>query len=197
MKRVALILAAVALSCISASAENNKDYVVRRSVDKTFSDGSRYVGEVNARGEMDGQGVYYFGDSADIYEGEFVRDRFEGKGTLYRQEGDRFIGTFKNDRFVKGTHLLPGRQGLRDEGTFSYKKNSLVLVEGIRYYDGFYYEGPFKNNMPNGEGTTTFINGDVYKGVHNNGWESGSGTMTKADGTVTTGHWQNGTWKNI
>ena len=166
----------------------------RRTVDQTFSDGSRYVGQVNSRGEMDGKGIFYFADCGDVYEGDFKRNCFEGEGVLTTEMGHIFEGRFESDIFVEGTHILPGEKGLKDVGHFVNKRGVILLAEGIRYYEGYRFEGRFTDNKPSGEGKTYFDNGDVYSGTHVEGWRQGTGTMTKADGTVAQGEWKAGKW---
>ena len=53
------------------------------------------------------------------------------------------------------------------------------------------YVGKFKNGVPNGQGTFTFVNGNKYVGEFKNAKRNGLGTYTFANGTVDKGIWKN------
>jgi hypothetical protein len=95
----------------------------------------RYTGPIDANGQPHGKGLAKFAQG-DTYEGEFVHGTFEGECTyLNHAEGDRFMGTYKNNN--------------RDHGTYVWN-------------DGTYFTGTFKNNEVY-EGTLYDINGNVIQ----------------------------------
>ena len=78
-----------------------------------------YTGPVDADGRPHGKGFAKF-TQGDTYEGGFVHGTFEGECTyLNDAEGDRFMGTYKDNA--------------REQGTYVWQ-------------DGTYFTGTFKNN---------------------------------------------------
>ena len=55
----------------------------------------RYVGQV-VNGLKEGKGIIYF-NNGDRYEGDFRNDKFEGKG-IYYKSGDRYEGDYRNGK---------------------------------------------------------------------------------------------------
>ena len=62
----------------------------------------------------------------------------------------------------------------------------------ITYSNGDVYEGTFKNDMRNGQGTYTFANGERYVGSFRDNQLSGEGTYTWPSGKTYTGRFENG-----
>lgn len=104
-----------------------------------------YLGHVS-KGAANGDGILYFPDGYDtgkiMYSGQFVNNKYEGKGTLYYEEGVvRYSGDFKNNK----------REG---EGT-SYRLNGSVE-----------YTGEFRDDCMDGQGTIyDSSNNKVYEGL--------------------------------
>lgn len=95
----------------------------------------RYTGPVDDQGQPHGKGLAKF-PQGDTYEGDFVHGTFEGECTyLNHAEGDRFMGTYKDNA--------------REQGTYVWK-------------DGTYFTGTFKDNDVY-EGTLYDVNGNVLK----------------------------------
>ena len=95
----------------------------------------RYTGPVDDEGQPHGEGLAKFAQG-DTYEGNFVHGTFEGECTyLNHAEGDRFMGTYKNNA--------------REQGTYVWQ-------------DGTYFTGSFHNNDVY-EGTLYDINGNVLQ----------------------------------
>jgi len=104
----------------SKSVENNKNKKIE------YENGDYYIGEIeNENGKPNGKGIKYFKDG-NIYEGNFIQDKFDGLGKYYNADGYYYFGEWK--------------QGLK------YGK-------GTQYYmNGESYEGEFINNIPDGIG---------------------------------------------
>jgi hypothetical protein len=90
----------------------------------------------------------YYG--TDTYEGNWQNGKRHDQGTMEYQ-GDEYEGNWQNDQFVNGT---------------------------ITYKNGNVYNGPCKDDKPNGEGVMTYKNGNIYKGEFDNGVPNGKGVMT-------------------
>ena len=95
-----------------------------------------------------------------IYEGDFVNNNFEGKGTLNKR-GILYKGEFKNGlEHGKGTIYLNNIEYSPEiEGDGINRE----FVEGLMQYavKGDYYLGEFKNGMVIGKGTLYDKNGNV------------------------------------
>jgi len=94
-----------------------------------------------------------------MYEGDFINDKFEGNGKLIKENGEYYIGQFKN-------HLRNGK------GIVFYK-NGNIMYEGSFVDDkkegngkfifktGEYYIGNWKHDIINGKGALYYKNGQV------------------------------------
>ena len=126
----------------------------------------------------------------DQYEGEFVNDKYEGKGKYNYEDGKYYIGEWKN--------------GLRNGRGILYYKNGNILYEGdfvndkfegngkYIWEDGSYYIGLWKNGLCNGKGTEYNKNGEiVYEGDFINDKFEGIGHFIYEDGKYYIGQWNN------
>ena len=158
-------------------------------VSKTYDDGSKYVGSVNAANEKKhGKGKLTFVDGF-VYEGQFKNDKYHGKGTTIGTDGMKYIGNFKNGEYNgKGTLTFP--DGTEYEGDF---KDSEFAGKGyLLLSSGSYYQGEFLNNQKDGDGYEKSSLGYTYVGSYKKGKFHGYGVLTKADGTQYKGTWEMG-----
>lgn len=72
-----------------------------------WADGSHFEGTfVNSM--FEGQGVYYFAESEKVYEGSFSENLFDGKGKLSFKDGRVYNGDFvRNKKHGSGTMIFP------------------------------------------------------------------------------------------
>jgi hypothetical protein len=96
-------------------------------------------------------------------EGVRIAGHLQGKGVQTLPNGDRFEGSWKDDR----------KDG---EGTYASA-------------EGWTYTGGFRNDRFEGHGVMTDRQGDRYDGAWKAGHRNGQGTYTAADGTRVTGVW--------
>lgn len=82
-------------------------------------------------------------DGSMNYEGQLVRQKLSGKGTLTYANGDVYEGEFSNGSF---------------NGQGSFRADS-----------GWTYEGHFVNGLPHGQGKLTTETGIVYEGQFEKG----------------------------
>lgn len=159
-----------------------------------YPDGRVYRGDL-VRAALEGKGRLE--TPAGVYEGDFSKDTFSGKGTFTRKDGARYEGDFRNYVF-HGQGRLSDMQGNVWEGTFvdgqleGKGKSSTYLGD---------YEGEFKQWSFNGKGVLKRRNGDVYQGGFADGAYNGEGTLTyakpKPDGrSKDTGVWRYGSLPN-
>ena len=69
------------------------------------------------------------------YEGEFDRNKFKGRGTLFFNNGDNYTGSFKQDR---------------------------AFGKGILHEKGNKYVGDFVSGLRNGQGMMKYADGTQF-----------------------------------
>ena len=68
-----------------------------------FSNGTKYVGEVNEKGEPHGNGAIYRFNDTIIFEGTFQNGIKQGAGKIYYANGNiKFEGSFDGGRITRG-----------------------------------------------------------------------------------------------
>lgn len=151
------------------------------------------------------------------YEGYLANGKFEGEGRFVLNDGSYYQGSFRNDKF-NGYGVYQDCSGLRYEGQFyeglmtgqgrmwhsrqSRAENLSYYSEGMfkegsrhgfakkMFVDGEVWEGEWAEDMPNGNFTMLFPDGDRYAGTRyssvrdDQSYSSGVGVMTKPDGTA-------------
>ena len=55
-----------------------------------------YVGEYNKEGLRHGKGKVFYLNGDIKYDGDFIDDKYEGNGKYYHEDGEHYIGQFKN-----------------------------------------------------------------------------------------------------
>jgi len=116
----------------------------------------------------DGFGTYTY-QNGDKYVGEFKNGKADGLGKFLLQSGDTYVGEVKDD-------------DLNGQGTYTWAS-------------GDKYIGNHKNGMGNGQGTFIWVTGesagDKYEGEVKDDVINGQGTYTWADGNKYIGMWKN------
>jgi len=138
-----------------------------------FVNGDTFHGQIDARGQKQGRGVYIESETGTTYEGHFQDDMRHGHGILISSES-KFDGFFVNDeREGHGTLVL--NESVSYRGTFKGGKyhGTGTLCDG----DGRVYVGQFRHGMFDGHGSMTYPDGSVYSGGWKQGKRSGSGTL--------------------
>ncbi|MDA7843385.1 hypothetical protein N9A26_00060 [bacterium] len=107
-------------------------------------------------------------EEGNRYVGEFKDGRYHGKGTfIYKAHGSKYVGDWKNGgKNGKGTYFF-------SDGSKHYVgdwKDGLPHGKGIQLnYDGSKYVGEFKKNKHHGMGILTDKNGNSYEGLFEDG----------------------------
>lgn len=107
-----------------------------------------------------------------LYEGDFLRGRFNGKGIVYYDNGDMFFGDIKDSELDLSKNLLPNK------GSFGTLIQPLVGIQ----------TGFFENEKLNGKAVVIYQNGIKYRGETKNGRNHGKGVLYFPDGTHYEGH---------
>lgn len=100
------------------------------------------------------------------YAGEWVNDRYEGRGTYTYRDGTKYVGEFRQNR----------RNG---QGTLTYP-------------DGATYTGSYKDDLRSGYGTFIYPDGTKYVGEYRDDRRNGRGAEYRSDGRLQ----RAGTWVN-
>ena len=120
---------------------------------------------------FDGTGTYYFANG-DRYEGEWKDGKRDGQGIWYRSNGERYEGQWKYGEITgHGTYYFAN--GERCEG--EWKDGEIVGRVTWYYSNGDRYEGEWKDGRQHGHGTYYFANGDHFKGE----WVDGERTKVE------------------
>ena len=128
--------------------------------------GDKYTGDIDQNGDFTGNGTYTFAKNGDVYTGSLIKGVRNGKGTITRVSGMKYVGDWKNDLFDgNGVLIFP---------------------------NGDKYTGAFKDGKFNGKGTYLHTSGDKYVGNHENDKRSGYGIYTHADGRRFEGNYLDG-----
>ena len=116
-----------------------------------------------------------------IYLGNVLKGEREGEGIMLFNNGERFIGHWKND-------------AQEDKGIFYYKNgdkydgewiNGKREGKGIFYYhNGDRYEGDWKNDRKDGKGIIYLHNGDRAMGDFSNGCKRGKFVILTKNGEI-------------
>ena len=146
-----------------------------------FADGATYVGELNAKGMIEGNGRMTR-KNGDSYEGNFVAGLFHGKGKLSTSSAGIYIGDFLAG-VMEGVGELTYSDGLRYRGEF--KNNQFHGKGKLIYSDGSYFAGDFVDGRPHGKGQWTFADKSIYTGEVVNGVISGKGELIRAGSKYT------------
>jgi hypothetical protein len=163
-----------------------KKFIGGTVVSKTFKDGSKFEGEVNVKGERDGEGIIFF-SKGDIYMGGWKNDRFNGTGTYIFSTQERYTGDLVDGlRNGKGTFYYSN--GNKYDG--SWQKNEKNGKGFLYFSNGDLYEGNWVDGVFAGNGTERFFHGDVFEGTFSNGRRNGFGTYKFKCGTDYIGEWK-------
>jgi hypothetical protein len=155
--------------------ETDKDgnIVIFKKGEFRMPNGDRYVGET-VNDKRQGSGSYYF-SNGDTYQGGFENGLFHGYGVMSK------MPFYENRKHCVGRNY----QGFWDKGSRSGHG---------RYKNGFgdYYDGNFKDDVYDGQGTMFFADGSRYIGEWKKGRFSGFGEHIFSNGSSTKAHYVNG-----
>jgi len=133
-----------------------------------------------------GYGSYKF-DDGSIYQGKFVKAKFQGYGKMKYSNGNIYEGDWRND-FRSGKGVLRYPNGDKYSGHF---KDNVFWGKGIYWYNsGDQYDGSWVNNLAHGKGTYIFSDKEKYEGDFFKGNFEGVGAFYYSDGSLFIGNWQ-------
>ena len=143
-----------------------------------------YEGEIK-NNQYNGYGKLIDTKKNEIYEGNFKNNQKHGEGVLTFGDKSKYIGNFENDEFSEGE--LKWINGDYYKGNF---KDGIFNGEGnIKIKNGSEYEGNFLNGLYNGKGVFKWKNGDSYDGHYSYGIKEGKGKYTFNNKNSYDGQW--------
>ena len=164
---------------------SSRNYTGKASV--VYATKDRYEGDFKD-GLREGVGTYtYFKEEGpqNKYEGEWLQNKKHGIGKMIYGGVGEYFGRFENGKrhgegvfkYKKNGNVYSGswKYGVKHgHGEFIFEKtkmkiageweNGKILKGKWIFPNGTYFEGPFVNNFPKGEGVWHFTNGNTVKG---------------------------------
>ncbi|MDO4976738.1 MAG: TIR domain-containing protein [Eubacteriales bacterium] len=148
-------------------------------MEKTYEDGSRYVGE-SVKGLRHGNGKMYY-VTGEEYVGQWVLDK---KSFGVQEWG---VNVYLDWDLLQGENKAEEHIDENESKQVAGNPYGGDMMDGQMKYSGYW-----QDELPNGEGTMIYINGDVYTGTFVNGLPDGQGVLVEADATRYEGNWTNG-----
>lgn len=147
----------------------------------SFADGGTYVGELNDKGELEGNGRLQW-RNGDSYEGNFSAGLFHGQGRLVSAAAGTYKGNFVAG-VMEGQGELIYPDGSRYRGQFH--NNQFHGTGKLTYPDSSTYTGDFALGRPQGKGQWIFADKSIYTGEVVNGAITGKGKLVRAGAEYT------------
>lgn len=129
--------------------------------------------------------------NGEYYEGFSKNGKFNGLGEYYWNEGENYIGEWKNDLFHGYGIYVNKEYGFTYDG---YWEDGKMNGSGTMIMDdGNLYEGNFLDNNFNGYGEYIWADGSYYKGYFKNNNFHGQGILYTAEtGSILSGEFVDG-----
>ena len=149
---------------------------------------NKYAGELDENGQRQGYGkITYYG--GDIYEGEWAKNKRQGKGLYTYRFGGRYLGNFNTD--------LPNGYGTRIYSSGNVYNGQFVAGKKhgngeMNFKNGDKFEGEWDNDDMNGQGKYTWASGDYFVGTFVKDIREGDGVLYLITGEIIEGVWKKG-----
>lgn len=151
----------------------------------TLANGSTYIGKTQDD-LFEGFGVYLKGQ--DVYVGTFSRSNPDGLLNWYKNGKLYYSGEWANGKF-NGKGTLYKEDGSVKQGTWEDGKLLQTHIQqqtSVGFYDGYVL-----NNRPDGRGCMQYNDSSCYKGEWSNGkWDGYGEYFTQTDSII--GEWKDG-----
>ena len=138
-----------------------------------------------------GKVILNYNNGNILYIGDFINNKIEGIGKFIWEDGNYYIGEWKNN-MKHGRGTIYYKNGtIKYEGDFingKFEGNGIYIFE-----DGGFYIGQYKNDLKHGSGKLFYEDGNLkYDGEFSNGKFEGKGKYIYDDGNYYDGQWKNG-----
>jgi hypothetical protein len=176
--------------CLIDNMANPTDQVEtgqRQFLQHKDENGNIYIGEW-LNGKRDGRGRQTW-KNGDVYEGEWKEDKQDGLGRSTFASGCRYIGWIsQNCKHGIGEYVWSDGSSYLGE----WKNNLMHGVGNYKWACGRAYLGHWDKNEINGFGVYSWEDGRRYEGYHEANKRHGEGLYYMADGTVSLNKWRRG-----
>jgi TolB-like protein len=208
LRGISLTLIILLISCttpprLTYEGERNQEEKYHGKGVITYSNEEKWEGEFKDGLPFNGNGVYYYPNGSKFV-GEWKDGLLNGQGTYISPDGFSYEGDFKGKNISEITHFLISPSETRYDGVitrgtrkvgfgiFTANSHSYYRLSPTDSLDRFgnRYEGEFKDNTFDGQGTFTFSDGQKYIGEWKDGKNDGQGTLTFPDGREYVGEWK-------
>ena len=148
-----------------------------------YENGHYYIGDIK-EGKKHGKGTEYRGGEEIVYEGEWIDDKYEGKGKLIEEYDHYYIGEFKKGK-KHGKGIKYHKLGYKwYEGNYFNDKREGKGIE-YEFYERKNYEGEFVNDLYEGKGKKYNYNAQLeYSGEWKEGKNHGKGISYHITGKI-------------
>lgn len=154
----------------------------------TYNRDSIYFGELSEDGLRHGYGEITYANG-DIYKGNWINDKQDGRGVYLWKEYGRYEGDFVDGK-MQGNGKRVYQSGNVYIGQFvDGKKHGQGTM---KYANGDEYNGQWDDDYMHGRGTYTWSQGDSFTGKFVKDRREGKGTLTLASGEVIEAEWLSG-----
>ena len=138
-----------------------------------------------------GKVILNYNNGNILYIGDFINNKIEGIGKFIWEDGNYYIGEWKNN-MKHGKGAIYYKNGtIKYEGDFingKFEGNGIYIFE-----DGGFYIGQYKDDLKHGNGKLFYRDGNLkYDGEFSNGKFEGKGKYIYEDGNYYDGQWKNG-----
>lgn len=154
----------------------DKDYQIldqnRLIISVKYHSGDIYEGEIIG-GKVNGKGIYYYANGSR-YEGQFINGKFCGYGILYYINGDSYQGRFANDKF-HGSGFYQYANGSSYDGQHvNGKRHGLGLIKIVNNSKDliYTYDGQWAEDQKCGQGLEIINRVDGSKEICRGSWSN-------------------------
>ena len=95
-----------------------------------YKNGEYFLGQFK-NNKKNGKGTLYYSNHEIKYEGNFVDDKFEGRGKMFFENGEYYIGEFKDNKMHGKGKLYYKNKKIKYKGIFTngkYEKNYKSII---------------------------------------------------------------------
>jgi hypothetical protein len=134
------------------------------------------------------EGLIFSNES--FYKGQILNYLYEGRGTLVKNNGDVYVGSFRNGNFHGEGDLNCPKQKFRYSGSWHDGEHS---GRGTEFYpDGSVCVATYEKGVKKGSGVIEWLDGSKFQGSFHNDQIEGNGQYSWNDGRVYEGAWKDG-----
>lgn len=110
----------------------------------------------------------------EMYEGDFIDGAYHGQGKVVTSDGDIYVGGFENGRYHGEGELIKANG---DKLSGSFERDNLHGNGLVCFANGDTLKGIFQSGTPNEDAVYRWKNGQVFKGMYQGKWTPSYGEL--------------------